>query len=147
MPQQQMPERRRVRIAIDSRIGGRRLSQQTEADWYAKGGHVYLRYAETAPDYGQTTTTVKLEPNAVKIIRHGDVRSDQTFVPGEKRRGFYESSGLRLDLETRTMRWESNLQDGLGTVLWSYDLEIAGAQTQTCSIKLTIDEIQEEPKP
>jgi len=147
MPEQQpMPKPRRVRIAIDSRIGGQRLSQETEGDWYAKGNHYYLRYPETLPDYGQTTTTVKLEPNAIKIIRHGDVRSDQTFVPGEKRRGYYENAGLRLELATRTMRWESDLTGGFGTVLWSYDLEVAGAQAQTCSVKLTIEEIQEELK-
>lgn len=143
---QPMPSSRRVRIRIDSRTGGQRLSQQTEGDWYAKGSHYYVRYAEASPEGGQTTTIVKLEPNAIKIMRRGDVQADQTFVPGEKRLGYYETAGVRLELETRTMRWEQDLQDGFGTVLWSYSLEIAGAPAQTCSVKLTIEDIQEDPK-
>jgi uncharacterized beta-barrel protein YwiB (DUF1934 family) len=132
----------RVRIAVESRSGGQRIVQEAVGDWIAKGDRIYLRYPEPTADYGRTTTVIKLEPDAVKIMRHGDVRSDQTFVPGERRIGYYETAQGKLELAMRTHGFRSSLRGPSGTVELNYDLEVAGESAGTYNIKLTI---QEEP--
>jgi uncharacterized beta-barrel protein YwiB (DUF1934 family) len=132
----------RVRIAVESRSGGQRIVRETVGDWIAKGDRICLRYPEPTEEYGRTTTVIKLESGAVKIMRHGDVRSDQTFVPGERRIGYYETAQGKLELAVRTRGFRSSLQGPSGTVELNYDLEVAGQSAGTYNVKLTI---QEEP--
>lgn len=132
----------RVRIAVESRSGGQRIVQEAVGDWYAKGGHAYLRYPEPAADLGRTTTVIKLEKNAVKIIRQGEVRSEQTFVPGERKIGYYETAQGKLELAVRARSVRSDLDGPSGTVEFKYALEVAGQPSGTYTVKLTI---REEP--
>jgi uncharacterized beta-barrel protein YwiB (DUF1934 family) len=128
----------RVVIRIESRSGEQRIVQEAEGDLYERNGRVYIRYREEAPEYGRTMTTIKLEPSVVAIVRQGDVRSDQTFVPGQRRIGYYETAQGRLELAVRTRRAETAMNGPTGTVLLQYDLEVAGEPAGTYSVKLTI---------
>jgi uncharacterized beta-barrel protein YwiB (DUF1934 family) len=133
-----------VSIRIESRSGNQRIVQEAFGDLYERGGRVYIRYPETAPEYGRTMTMIKLEPSAVAIVRQGDVRSDQTFVPGQRRIGYYETAQGRLELAVRTHRAGVDMSGPSGTVELHYELEVAGESAGTYIVKLTI---REEPQP
>ncbi|KIL38611.1 hypothetical protein SD70_25290 [Gordoniibacillus kamchatkensis] len=140
MTEQARPGPVRVRIAVESRSGGQRIGQEAVGDWYAKGGHAYVRYPEPAAELGRTTTVIKLETNAVKIIRQGEVRSEQTFIPGKRTIGYYETAQGKLELAVNTRSVRSSMRGPNGTALLRYDLEIAGEPAGTYTVKLTIQE-------
>lgn len=94
------------------------------AELYLKGDNIYLRYPEA--DMGQTTTTVKIGTRQVKILRHGEVSSEQVFVPEAATTGYYQTPQGRIRLEIQTRELDVRLTEGLGTVKWSYDLYFDG---------------------
>jgi uncharacterized beta-barrel protein YwiB (DUF1934 family) len=133
-------EKRRVRIRIESTQDGQQTLQTADGDLYPKGDHVYIRYEEAQSELGRTTTLLKLEPGQIRIIRQGDVASEQTFVPGERRIGFYQTVQGRLELEMQTHGLESEVSQGLGWVTWSYELFVQGEPAGLYEIKLVIQE-------
>jgi uncharacterized beta-barrel protein YwiB (DUF1934 family) len=132
--------KQRVRIRIESRQGGQEDLQLAQGDLYPKGKHFYIRYDEAAAELGRTTTLLKLETGQMRIIRQGDVESEQSFVPGERSIGFYQTTQGRLELEMHTHDMSSDLNDGLGWVSWSYDLIVQGEPAGLYEIKLVIQE-------
>jgi uncharacterized beta-barrel protein YwiB (DUF1934 family) len=132
--------KQRVRIRIESRQGGLETLQLTQGDLYPKGKHFYIRYEEAESELGRTTTLLKLETGQMRIIRHGDVESEQLFVPGERSMGFYQTTQGRLELEVNTHGMSSDLNHGLGWVSWSYDLIVQGEPAGLYEIKLVIQE-------
>jgi uncharacterized beta-barrel protein YwiB (DUF1934 family) len=138
----QAPDKRRVRIRIESGMNGSRTNLQAAGELYAKGHHYYLRYEEPSPDFGRTVTTVRIAREEIKIIRHGDIRSEQSFAPGEQRPGYYQTAQGRLELSARTHKLDIALDSGLGTVRWSYDLYVSGEHAGTYRLKLSIREEQ-----
>ncbi|UJF33635.1 DUF1934 domain-containing protein [Paenibacillus hexagrammi] len=131
-----------VRIRIESRSAGQATKQTAEGELYLKGEHVYIRYEEKPSELGRTVTLIKLEAGQVKIIRQGDVQADQTFVPGEKRVGFYQTAQGRMELEMETHELTQNMEAGIGTVHWSYDLYASGEHAGHYRIKLNIQKGQ-----
>lgn len=110
-------------MTIASTVGTDHTEQSVLANMYIKGQHIYLRYPEK--ELGQTNTTVKIDDHQLKIIRHGEVASEQLFIPGQTTSGYYETAQGRLRLETRTKHLDVRLKDGIGQVIWSYDLFVA----------------------
>jgi uncharacterized beta-barrel protein YwiB (DUF1934 family) len=135
-----MVPKQRVRILIESRQDGQKTLQEALGELYVKGGHAYVRYEEQASELGRTTSLLRLEPAQIKIIRQGDVQSEQTFVAGEKRAGFYQTAQGKLELEMQTRELHTDLSHGLGTVSWKYDLYVAGDYAGLYKIKLSIRE-------
>lgn len=132
--------KQRVRIRLESRSGGRTTKQSMEGDLYFKGEHVYIRYEEPPSELGRTVTLLRLEAGEVRIIRQGDVRAEQTFAPGEKRIGFYQTAQGRMELEMKTHELSQDIRAGIGTVSWSYDLYVSGEHAGHYRIKLLIQE-------
>lgn len=135
-----MTSKERVLIRIESMADGQKSLQSAEGDLYLKGGHAYIRYEESSADLGRTTTLLRMDPSQLKIIRQGDIQSEQTFVPGEKRTGFYQTAQGKLQLETHTHEWSVELNRGIGSVSWSYDLYMAGEHAGLYRLKLSIHE-------
>lgn len=133
-------QKRRVRIRIESKQGEQQTLQLVEGDLYPKGDHLYIRYEEAESELGRTATLLKLEPGLIRIIRQGDVESEQSFVPGERRIGFYQTVQGRMELEMHTRDLTSDVQDGLGWVTWSYELWVQGEPAGLYEIKLVIQE-------
>lgn len=139
-----MSRNRDVRIYIRSRGPGQRLVRPVNARLFFRGPAVYYRYAEPDEQMGKTTTTVKIrtgEPGEIKVIRHGEIRSEQTFVPNAEISGFYSFPQGRLPLKTRTRRMEVGLSEGIGTVSWEYELVMDGQPGGTWELKLDIREV------
>jgi uncharacterized beta-barrel protein YwiB (DUF1934 family) len=132
--------KQRVRIRIESRQGGQETLQLAQGDMYPKGNHFYIRYEEAETELGRTTTLLKLETGQMRIIRQGDVESEQSFLPGERSIGFYQTNQGRLELEMHTHGMSSDLSHGLGWLSWSYDLIVQGEPAGLYEIKLVIQE-------
>jgi uncharacterized beta-barrel protein YwiB (DUF1934 family) len=132
--------KQRVRVRIESRQDEQDSVQALLGDLYLKGDHAYIRYEESAAELGKTITLLKVEPGQIRIIRQGDVESEQTFAPGEKRIGFYKTIQGRLELEMHTQELAANIVLGLGSVIWSYDLYVQGEHAGLYRIQLWIQE-------
>jgi uncharacterized beta-barrel protein YwiB (DUF1934 family) len=133
-------DKQRVRIRIASKQGEQETLQVAQGDMYPKGKHFYIRYEDAESELGHTTTLLKLETGQMRIIRQGDVESEQSFVPGERSVGFYQTTQGRLELEMHTHGMSSDLNHGLGWVSWSYDLIVQGEPAGLYEIKLVIQE-------
>jgi uncharacterized beta-barrel protein YwiB (DUF1934 family) len=137
-----MTARRKVRIRLDSLNREQRIVHDVEGDLYEKNDHFYIRYEETEPEMGRTTTIVKIEKSRVKIMRHGEVSSEQIFLPGEPTYGFYQTAQGKMILGVRTHFLHNRLNDnGTGELEWSYDLEVMEELAGLFTIKLTIIDI------
>ncbi|GIP40308.1 hypothetical protein J31TS4_35880 [Paenibacillus sp. J31TS4] len=117
---------RRIALTVSSVSGHDRIRRRTQADLYYRNGRWFVRYEEPSAEMGRTMTTVRIDPRQIRVVRHGDVRSEQTFVRDERHPGYYETAQGRLPLAVRTRELEAGLSaDGFGTVAWSYDLEVS----------------------
>ncbi|MBP1994964.1 DUF1934 domain-containing protein [Paenibacillus eucommiae] len=135
-----MTPKQRVHIRIESQQAEEQTVQLAEGELYPKGDHAYIRYEEADSGLGQTFTILKLEPDQIRIIRQGNVKSEQTFVRGEKRIGFYETVQGKLELEMHTRDLTAELIQGIGWAAWSYDLYVQGEHAGLYTIKLWIRE-------
>ncbi|WJH35761.1 DUF1934 domain-containing protein [Paenibacillus sp. CC-CFT747] len=127
-----------VTLQINSRIDGEEIRQSFSAERYRKGDSFYFRYRETDPAMGRTATILKVAPGEIRILRHGDVESEQTFVPDGRRNGFYQTPQGLLELGTETRELAVRLVNGTGTVSWSYDLFVSGEPSGTCRLEIIV---------
>jgi len=135
-----MGESVKVKIKIESYIDDDSgIQQDAEGDLYHKGDHYYLRYKEPDLEMSGTTTLIKLESGLVRIIRQGSVRSEQTFKAGNRLKGYYDAPHGKLELETETEQLTVRLEQGLGTVDWSYSLFVMGERTGAYRLRLTVE--------
>lgn len=131
--------KRQVSIKIESVSGSDRIVQEISGLLYPKGDHIYLRYAETEREMGETQTTIRLDGKEIRIVRNGDVRSEQRFSVGTPFRGYYTTPQGRLELEIVTKSLRTELPDGgLGELMaaWSYELYVAGEPAGIYRLKL-----------
>lgn len=133
-----MSEKRNVQLQITSSSDGQAIEQSFIAELYAKSGIFYYRYKETDVNMGSTQTTIRVDPQEIRIIRHGDVQSEQSFFLQRHRSFNYQTPQGRLELATFTHEINLNLEDQLGTISWSYDLysgdELSGTYSLTVKI-------------
>ncbi|ANE45902.1 hypothetical protein SY83_05905 [Paenibacillus swuensis] len=130
-----------VQLTVESRHDGETYVQQVEGSLYRKEGTVYLRYPETDEAMGRTMTTVKIVPMEVKIIRHGEVESDQMFMVGRKLPGTYRTPFTALSLETDTQRIEADIAENTGKLQLNYDLYVNGELAGNYTIKMNYQEV------
>ncbi|NOU91999.1 DUF1934 family protein [Paenibacillus sp. LMG 31456] len=131
----------KVHILIESYIEDQLITQNTDGDLYLKGNHYYLRYNEEAPEMKGTVTMIKLGQDSIRIIRQGSLRSEQTFISGQRVKGYYDTPQGKLDMETQTESLTINLVGGLGTAEWSYELYVMGDRTGAYRLRLTVTAI------
>ncbi len=138
--QQSGAGKRAVCITLESDSGGERIVRQMPGEWFSKGRRAYLRYAEPPEaEMGRTVTTVRVEQGEVRIVRHGDVAFEQTFVPGRRHYGYLQTPQGRLELETftQTLDVAADGAEAPLSVRWSYELSVMGQAPERCSICLT----------
>lgn len=109
-----------VTIHIESEIDGTPVKQRVTAIMVEKGNAVYYRYKESDEQLGNTTTLLKVQPGRIKMNRHGDVEAEQIFEVARELPGFFHFPQGRLKLKTETDSLHQSLQQGIGTLSWSY---------------------------
>ncbi|MGC5777040.1 DUF1934 domain-containing protein [Paenibacillus pabuli] len=139
-----MSNMRPVQIRLHSRYEGEDVLQEMQGEAVLKGSVLYVRYEEpqTGPEGGITRTTLKLGGQSIKIIRHGEVESEQTFELHRKLPGFYRSPYMSFALSTHTQELELSIQGLSARAAWSYDFYRFDEESGHFAISL---HIQEEP--
>ena len=68
------------------------------AAMYSRAGATWYRFRDPTEEMGETTTTVKVRQGHIAVVRHGVIRSDQTFVERRETTGIisFREGGLRL---------------------------------------------------
>lgn len=137
--QEAQERKRNVELTVTSETGGQIVRQHIQGVMFRKEDSLFYRYREPDEALGRAMTILKVERDSIKVIRQGDIQSEQTFVTGRSCAGFYATAHGRLPLETKTRKLSVNLKDGLGFLAWMYDLfagsEPAGRFAVTIDIK------------
>jgi uncharacterized beta-barrel protein YwiB (DUF1934 family) len=143
--EQMMPQHTPVRIRLHSRHDGENVVQELPAEATIRGGSLYVRYEDPqeGPQGGKTRTTVKIGKDELKLIRHGDIQSEQTFKQGSKLPGFYRSPYMNFMMSTDTGNLDIRLDGLSGYVEWAYDLYVYEEFSGHFAISLLIQEEQE----
>lgn len=110
-----------VRIHIESMVDGLPVIQDVQAQMYQKEDSIYYRYPEQEEQMGKTTALLKVQEDQIKMNRHGDVEAEQTFEVGKELPGFFHFPQGRMKLRIQTQSIEQQLEQGIGTIKWSYD--------------------------
>lgn len=140
-----MNDRQRVSIHLQSLHEGENTVQELPGEAFMKGSVLYIRYIEPAegPHQGETRAMIKLSEDELKLIRHGQVESEQSFRLGQRLPGFYRSPFTSFQLSTHTQHLELALDGLSGRAAWAYDLYVFGELSGHFSISLTIQEAHE----
>lgn len=137
-----MPNARRASIRLNSRHDGNDVVQEMAAEVFARGKALYVMYEEPEPDLQgrKTKTTIKINGNSLKMIRHGAVESEQAFQEGLKLPGFYRSPYASFNLSTDTQSLKIDLDGISGEICWAYDLYVYEECTGHFAISFQIQE-------
>lgn len=132
----------RVLIRISSRQDEETVEQTLAGQLFEKEKSLFIRYAEPGADgSGEgVRTLLKVTPEELKIIRHGEVESEQSFRKGSRLPGFYRSPYARFALMTHTRELRVRMQGLSGEICWEYELEVQDVISGRFSISLTIQE-------
>jgi uncharacterized beta-barrel protein YwiB (DUF1934 family) len=135
-----MAEPRKVNIRIVSKAGSQVIEERVQGSLYMRNGHIYIRYEEPVEQMGHTSTIVKIDAGEIKIIRRGDIVTDQSFVAGRHTHSDYATPETSMKLSMFTHKIETRLSNGIGVVEWSYDLYVSGDLAGTYAIQMDIRE-------
>ncbi|MGG3280906.1 DUF1934 domain-containing protein [Paenibacillus solani] len=140
-----MNDRHRVSIRLQSLHEEENTVQELPGEAFIKGNVLYVRYIEPAagPHQGETRAMLKLSEDELKLIRHGQVESEQSFRLGQQLPGYYRSPFTSFQLSTHTRHLELELDGLSGRAAWAYDLYVFGELSGHFSISLTIREAHE----
>ncbi len=140
-----MPHNAKVRIHLHSHHDGEDVVQELPGEAIVRGKHLYIRYEEPqeSPEGGTTRNTVKIGPDELKLIRHGEVQSEQSFALGRRLPGFYRSPYLNLNMSAHTQKLDIRMDGFTGHVSWTYDLYVFEDFSGHFAISLHIQEEQQ----
>lgn len=97
----------------------------THGKFYRKDEDYYIVYKESElTGLGDTTTTVKVEPNRVTVIRSGETRSHMVFEEGEKHVSYYDTGVGALTIGITTRQITKSINDFHATLMIDYIMEI-----------------------
>ncbi|ASR49631.1 hypothetical protein B4V02_24625 [Paenibacillus kribbensis] len=140
-----MPHNAEVQIRLHSHHDGEDVVQELSGEAIVRGKHLYIRYDEPAesPQGGTIRNTVKIGPDELKLIRHGEVQSEQSFALGRRLPGFYRSPFLSLNMSAHTQKLDIRMDGFTGYVSWTYDLYVFEDFSGHFAISLHIQEEQQ----
>ena len=133
-----MQDKSNVRILLESKCGDENFVHDGQGKLYWKGEVFYVRYEELRDDLPKTTTTLRIADDSVKIIRHGAIQAEQTFIPNIKTTGFLHSSGIRFALQMNTHAIVKTKQPQYLLIEWSYDITLNEQEVGLYEVKLSI---------
>ncbi len=97
----------------------------TDGKYYRKNGIYYIIYEES-PLTGMEgiTTTLKVEPTKVTLIRNGEFPSQMIFECGEKHVGLYNVAEGSLTVSINASKIRNTLTDDGGELEIAYSIEV-----------------------
>lgn len=134
-------------VTLESLQDGQKNVMKAAGEVIARGAQLYIRYeeAEQGPrgEAVSVRTTIKISGSELKLIRHGSIESEQSFVLGRRLPGFYRSPYTQFNLSTDTRKLDITRKGRSLNVSWEYDLYVYGELSGQFAISLYI---QEEPQ-
>jgi uncharacterized beta-barrel protein YwiB (DUF1934 family) len=126
-----MAVKREVELLIRSRSSGSgKVEQKVRGQLYERDGRWMYHYREPDSEMGKVMATLKVQPGIIRLLRQGDIRSEQQFSAGRKLPGYYDTAHGRFELDAETHKLQTELTDeGLGRLAWVYDLYVSGERT------------------
>lgn len=131
----------KVELNIRSRSDSGTVVQKAQGVRYERGGKLYYHYKEPESEMGHITAILRVEPGMIRLLRQGDVRSEQQFRVGKRMPGFYDTAMGRLELDTETRDLRNQLDNGIGRLSWSYDLYVSGEHAGRYELEMEIKEL------
>lgn len=97
----------------------------TEGKFYKKGESYFVTYKESElTGLAGTTTTFKIQPDHITLIRWGDVTSTFVFEPGKRHISTYITDQGVIMIGVYTKRMKVDLDDSGGEVLVEYAIDL-----------------------
>lgn len=127
-----------VRMIIKSTSESGQVTQKVEAKLYQRDGRIFYHYEEPQSEMGRVVSILRVEPELIRLLRQGDIQSEQQFQTGKRLPGYYSTPHGRMELDAHTNRMDIQLTEGLGSVSWSYDLYVAGERTGTHLLEVRV---------
>lgn len=84
------------------------------------------------------TTTFRVEPGMVKLLRTGALRSEMTFQEGERHQSLYQMDFGALMLTVFARQISASISDRGGVVDLAYEVEIEGCEAGLVEYHLEI---------
>lgn len=131
----------RVLITMNSRQDEESVEQTLAGQVFQKDKSLYIRYEEPGASGGEgVRTLLKVTQDELKVIRHGEVESEQSFRKGGSLPGFYRSPYTRFAMVTHTRDLRVRMQGPSGEIHWEYELEVHDVISSHFAVSLTIQE-------
>lgn len=113
----------------------------TRGNFYQKDEDYYITYKESElTGLGSTTTTVKVEPERVTVLRFGDTRTHMIFEEGQKHISYYDTAAGALTVGISTRRIQKRLSDQGGRLMIDYAMEINNSLTGENAFDISVRE-------
>ncbi|GGO09781.1 DUF1934 domain-containing protein [Saccharibacillus kuerlensis] len=137
-----MQDMSRVLIRIVSRQDEETVEQTLAGQVFQKEKSLYIRYEEPGADGSRESvrTLLKVTEEELKVIRHGEVESEQSFRKGSSLPGFYRSPYTRFAMVAHTRELRVRMQGPTGEIHWEYELEVQDVISGHFAVSLTIQE-------
>lgn len=114
----------------------------TKGTYYQKDEDYYIVYKESElTGLGETTTTVKIEPNRVTVIRFGDTQSHMIFEEGEKHVSYYDTGAGALTIGISTKQIRKAVNSFSATLMIDYTMEVNNSMVGENAFNISVKEI------
>jgi uncharacterized beta-barrel protein YwiB (DUF1934 family) len=127
-----------VLLTIQSKSDGEALVQKVKGVLYLRDGKLFYQYKEPESEMGRISAILRVEKEGIRLLRQGDIKSEQQFLLNKKLPGYYDMPHGRLELDTFTRSLHIALENGIGRMEWSYDLYVSGELTSTHELNVEV---------
>ena len=116
----------------------------TAGRYYRKNGSYYISYEETElTGLEGTRTTLRIKPNAVRLVRTGLYPSELEFEQGKRHMSLYHTDYGDLSIVVSTQHISSTLTDDGGELDVKYTVEVANTPVGVNHLILNIKNAEE----
>lgn len=111
----------------------------TPGDFYKKESCYYVIYDETEiSGMKGTTTTIKIFPDKIMLIRMGTTSSKMTFKKDLRDLNLYNTPYGTLELEIITKELDINVDDNGGDISINYEMLVSGKEMYDTVLQINI---------
>lgn len=123
-----------------------KITLETPGIYGEKDGMKYVTYQETElAGMKGTTTTLQIYEDHVNLVREGNFLQNQEYRIGKKSQSLYRTPMGSMEISIVTREIEDTIQDGIGKMRLSYDVELKGLFSHLNEIIVEIWEDPEHP--
>jgi len=111
----------------------------TEGTYYKEGGNYYITYTESnITGMDGTTTTLKVEPDAVTLIRLGNVSSLMVFQKGRRHTSEYNTEYGTIEVGVTAQKVSVDMNDLGGNINVEYIIEVNNQLTSFTTLNVKV---------